>query len=67
MSEEELNQRREKAMADPEIQGILTDPVMQQVLHELQSDPRAAQKHLRHPDIHKKISKLVTAGIIQLK
>ena len=30
VSEEELAQRREKAMADPNIQNILTDPVMRQ-------------------------------------
>ena len=27
-----MKQRRERAMGDPEIQGILTDPVMTQVL-----------------------------------
>ncbi len=31
VSEEELAARREKAMADPQIQNILTDPVMRQV------------------------------------
>lgn len=36
VSEEELAARREKAMADPQIQNILTDPVMRQVgLHVL--------------------------------
>ena len=30
VSEDELAQRREKAMADPNIQNILTDPVMRQ-------------------------------------
>ena len=33
ISEEELAVRREKAMADPNIQNILTDPVMRQVIH----------------------------------
>lgn len=32
LSEDEMKQRRERSMADPEIQGILTDPVMTQVL-----------------------------------
>lgn len=31
----------------------------------MQEDPAAAQKHMRHPDISKKIEKLVAAGIIQ--
>jgi len=66
-SEEDLALRRDKAMADPEIQSILTDPVMRQVLSELQENPAAARKHLLHPDINKKISKLVAAGIIQMR
>ena len=32
LSEDEMKQRRERSMADPEIQSILTDPVMTQVL-----------------------------------
>ena len=32
ISEEDLAARREKAMADPNIQNILTDPVMRQVM-----------------------------------
>ncbi len=32
-SEEDMAVRREKAMADPAIQAILTDPVMRQVPH----------------------------------
>lgn len=31
---EELKERQAKAMADPEIQAILTDPVMRQVRHQ---------------------------------
>lgn len=66
-SEEELKERQAKAMADPEVQNILMDPVMRQVLDDFQNDPRAAQHHLRNSDIHWKISKLVSAGIIQLR
>jgi stress-induced-phosphoprotein 1 len=66
-SEEELAERRAKAMEDPEVQGILRDPVMQNVLQDLQTDPRAAQHHLAHPDIRAKISKLVAAGVIQTR
>lgn len=121
-SEEELAASRAKAMEDPEIQGILRDPVMQQVgagarrggtrggactcaprggcrhpqllvprarecahttsspppsppphthprqvLEDLQTDPRAAQKHMAHPEIRGKISKLIAAGIIQTR
>jgi len=31
-----------RAMADPEIQGILRDPTIQKVLSDLQSNPAAA-------------------------
>jgi stress-induced-phosphoprotein 1 len=64
-SEEELAESRAKALEDPEIQGILRDPVMQNVLEDLQSDPRAAQRHMAHPEIRNKISKLIAAGIIR--
>eukprot|EP00879_Flechtneria_rotunda_P009158 GHRR01009588.1.p1 GENE.GHRR01009588.1~~GHRR01009588.1.p1 ORF type:complete len:493 (+),score=199.13 GHRR01009588.1:1014-2492(+) len=66
-SEEELKERQARAMADPEVQNILMDPVMRQVLDDFQSDPRAARHHLQNPEIHKKINKLVSAGIIQLR
>lgn len=54
-------------MSDPEVQGILKDPVMQNVLREMQEDPKAAQHHLRAPEIMRKLNKLVGAGIIQLR
>lgn len=67
VSEEDLKARQERAMADPEVQSILTDPVMRQVLRDMQEDPASAQKHLSHPDIAKKVEKLVAAGIIQIR
>ncbi|KAF7001033.1 hypothetical protein CFC21_016782 [Triticum aestivum] len=42
LTPEELKERQGKAMQDPEIQNILTDPVMQQVLIDFQENPRAA-------------------------
>eukprot|EP00884_Botryococcus_braunii_P003465 jgi/Botrbrau1/13119/Bobra.0187s0076.1 len=65
-SEEELKQRQAKAMADPEIQNILTDPIMRQVLQDFQEDPVGAQKHLKQPHIMQNIQKLVSAGIVRL-
>ena len=38
-----------------------------QVLQDMQEDPKAAQTHMRHPDIAKKVEKLVAAGIIQIR
>lgn len=67
VSEDELKQRQERAMADPEVQAILTDPVMRQVLRDMQEDPGSAQKHMKHPDIAAKVETLVAAGIIQVR
>jgi len=53
-------------MADPEIQSILTDPVMRNVLRDMQEDPSSAQRHLRDPGIAAKFEKLVASGIVQV-
>jgi len=60
-------QRLQRAMADPEIQAILHDPVMSQVLQEMQQNPQASQKHMRDPTIMAKIQKLIAAGVLQMK
>jgi len=56
-----------RAMADPEIQAIMTDPIMAQILQDMQADPKAAQEHLKNPLIMKKIQKLAAAGILQIR
>lgn len=58
---------RRRAMNDPEIQQILGDPAMRMILEQMQNDPKAAQDHLRNPEIMTKIQKLVTAGIIGIR
>ncbi|KAG0488600.1 hypothetical protein HPP92_007180 [Vanilla planifolia] len=67
ISEEELKEKQAKAMQDPEIQKILSDPIMHQVLIDLQESPKAAQEHLKNPQVMNKIQKLVRAGIVQIK
>ena len=67
MTEEERQQRQERAMADPEIQAILTDPVMRNVLRDMQEDPMSAQKHLADATIAAKFEKLVASGIVQVR
>lgn len=62
-----MEERRNRAMADPEIQQILTDPVIAQVLKDFESDPRGAQQHLKNPEIMTKLNKLITAGIIKVQ
>lgn len=51
----------------PRPQGILKDPVMQNVLRDFQEDPRAAQSHLKSPEIMAKLNKLIGAGIVQVR
>jgi len=67
MSEEEKKQQAAHAMADPEIQTILTDPVMQQVLRDMQENPSAGQKALADPIVRGKIERLIAAGIIETR
>ncbi|KAG1695136.1 hypothetical protein DVH05_028653 [Phytophthora capsici] len=60
-------ERAAHGMADPEIQAILRDPVMQNVLNDFQTDPMGAQRHLQNPGIMAKIEKLIAAGVLQTK
>eukprot|EP00038_Savillea_parva_P007823 m.172759 g.172759 ORF g.172759 m.172759 type:complete len:337 (-) comp13580_c0_seq1:303-1313(-) len=59
-------ERAQRAMQDPEIQAIMGDPVMQQILKQMQEDPGAVQEHLKNPAILEKIQKLAEAGILQM-
>lgn len=54
-----------RAAQNPEIREILQDPVMAQILQQMQTDPRAAQEHLKNPQVAAKIRKLIAAGIIR--
>ncbi|XP_040987240.1 hsp70-Hsp90 organizing protein 3-like [Juglans microcarpa x Juglans regia] len=67
LSTEELEERRAKAMQDPEIQNILQDPVMRQVLIDFQENPKSAQEHTKNPMVMSKIQKLISAGIVQMR
>ncbi|KAF5729882.1 Heat shock protein STI [Tripterygium wilfordii] len=67
LTPEELKERQAKGMQDPEVQNILSDPVMRQVLTDFQENPKAAQEHTKNPMVMSKIQKLVSAGIVQIK
>jgi stress-induced-phosphoprotein 1 len=47
-SEEEIKERQAKAMSDPEVQHIMTDPVMQQARHPLHSTRRCLSVQQKH-------------------
>lgn len=59
-------QTRERLMKDPELMGLMQDPVMQSILQQAQSDPKALQEHMRNPGVRTKIQKLIAAGVIRV-
>ncbi|KAL2137267.1 hypothetical protein VTI74DRAFT_4998 [Chaetomium olivicolor] len=59
-------QTRERLMRDPEIMGIMQDPVMQAILQQAQSDPAALAEHMKNPTVRSKIQKLIAAGVIRV-
>ncbi|GAQ78393.1 HSP70/HSP90 organizing protein HOP [Klebsormidium nitens] len=67
LSEEELKERQARASQDPEIAGILRDPIMQNVLREMSENPRAAADHQKNPIVWNKVMKLIQAGIVQVQ
>merc|ERR1712007_341393 len=46
-SNEGREERAKRAMEDPEIQAIMQDPIIQQILNNLQTNPAAAQDALK--------------------
>jgi len=60
------DQTRERLLRDPEIMGIMQDPVMQAILQQAQSDPAALAEHMKNPGVRTKIQKLVAAGVIRV-
>ncbi|KAJ8086119.1 Hsp90 cochaperone [Marasmius tenuissimus] len=65
--EETQEQTLERAMRDPEVAGIMNDPVMQSILQQAQSNPAALQDHMKNPVVRQKIQKLINAGIIRTR
>lgn len=65
MTEEERKERAAHAMADPEIQAILTDPMVNQVLKDFNENPNAAQAAMSDVGMRAKIEKLIAAGVLQ--
>ncbi|KAL7897261.1 hypothetical protein HDV63DRAFT_390389 [Trichoderma sp. SZMC 28014] len=59
-------QTRQRLQQDPEIMGIMQDPVMQSILQQSQSDPMALNEHMKNPSVRSKIQKLMAAGVIRV-
>lgn len=48
-------QTLERIQKDPEILGILQDPVMQSILQQAKNDPAALQEHMKNPTIRSNV------------
>ena len=61
-------ERQAHAMADPEIQQILSDMTIRQLLQDFQENPQHANMVMqKDATIRAKIEKLIHAGVLQVK
>lgn len=60
-------ERAKRAMADPEIQAVMRDPMVSAALEDLQRDPSAGRRIMSDPSMAAKIQKLVAAGIVGMR
>jgi len=67
MTDEQKKEQAAHAMADPEIQAILQDPVVQQTLRDFGENPTAAQQAMNDPSMRDKIQKLIAAGVVETR
>ena len=59
-------QTMERIQKDPEIVGILQDPVMQSILQQAKGDPKALQEHMKDARVRSNVQKLMAAGVIRM-
>ncbi|GMM49219.1 Hsp90 cochaperone [Starmerella bacillaris] len=61
------DQRTERLTADPEIDEIRRDPIMNTILQQASSDPAALRDHMKNPEVRRKVNLLAAAGIIRTR
>jgi stress-induced-phosphoprotein 1 len=58
---------QKRAMNDPEIRSILSDPAMKMILDQIQQDPKALREHMKNPQVKHNIQKLIDVGILAVR
>lgn len=64
---ESQEETRRRALQDPEVQKILSDPVMNAILKQMQEDPSAIREHMKNPGIAAKMQVLINSGIVSMR
>jgi stress-induced-phosphoprotein 1 len=59
-------ERLKRAMADPEIQQIMMDPMLKIALSKMQQDPKGASEYFMDPNLGPKLQKLIQAGVLKV-
>jgi stress-induced-phosphoprotein 1 len=54
-SNESPEERLKKAMQDPKVQEILSDPFMRTLLDQMAQNPEAAREHMKNPKIRENV------------
>ena len=47
--------------------AILQDPIMSQILQDMQNDPQAIREHTKNPAVLQKLQVLANAGFIEMR
>ena len=67
MNEGNDEERTKRAMNDPEVVSIMSDPMVRIALEQMQANPRNAMEYMSDRTLGPKIQKLIAAGIIKTK
>jgi stress-induced-phosphoprotein 1 len=63
----ENDERAQRAMSDPEIQSIISDPMVRSALQRVNENPQEMMKLMQDKDLGPKIQKLIQAGVLKFK
>jgi stress-induced-phosphoprotein 1 len=63
----EDEERVKRAMADPEIQAIINNPMVRAALQNVNENPQKMMEYMQDKDLGPKIQKLIQAGVLKFK